>query len=316
MNELIQVLVPFEQTFIPFRHRTSRREVLWGVHRIEVRTIASRNAPIAFRVAPVEAYHEDCASARVVRNFEGRYWWPLLDADGPASAVEFVSEAAEGIPRALTALRCPLNFPLQGRGRRPSLDDLQSEFPKCRLVSSTFDAQADKVNHGAVAIVFCDDKVLVAAGPPVYDAIQRYKASESEILAGPSSLDPAPADGYRLPGPDLFDRSSSAEDGFAFGHEELNRLQDLLAERKKSTQLFSRIEPLLHPRSARARLRNGFGAERHPTPHGTTDGSAATSPPLRRPETPTRASTVCATAGRWRSSWPSTGPSRTSCRAR
>jgi hypothetical protein len=245
MSELIRVLVPYKQTFIPFRHRIAQCEVVWDFHRIEAHTISPESAPLAFRLEPVGPTHEDCAPDCVVRSFEGSYWWPLLGKNGAVSVAEFLSRAAEGRECVLTTLGCPLNFPLQGLGRRPSLDDLRIDFPKCRLVSSTFDTQANRINYGTDRIAFCDDKVLVAAGQPIYYAVARYGTDEFEILAGPSSLDPAPDRGYRLLGPDLFRRSAAAARGLAYAPDGLSRLEALLAESAGQAQQFSRIDRLI-----------------------------------------------------------------------
>ena len=243
MNEVIEVLVPYRQTFIRWRHRLREQVVLWSVHRVTVPTVEPEVAPVAYRIVPIRVLHNESNPECSVRSFEDKFWWPLLDANGPVSSAEFVSLAAKGSDRVLTTLGCPRDFPYSIQ--RPSVEDFLDEHPKSRLVGSTLDTQLNRVNHGAARLAFCDGAVLVDAGQPLYYAIEPWDGGDIEILAGPSSLDPAPDEGYRLPGPDLFRRRASAAKGLAFGTEGLSQFEGLLAERKLSERLSFRIENLL-----------------------------------------------------------------------
>jgi hypothetical protein len=211
---------------------------------VSVRSIEPEAAPIAYQIVPVAGERcDDSYPGCSVRKFEGPYWWPVLEANRSVTSAEFETLAAKGDEGVLTAFGCPLGMPYSGT--RSTLDDLLVEHPKCRLRDSTLDAQLARVNHGATRLAFCDGMVLVAAGQPVYYAVEPYGTGDVEILAAPSSLDPAPGEGYRIPGPDLDRRSRSAAQGLAFGAEELRRLEDMFAGRKKSARVFSPMETLM-----------------------------------------------------------------------
>lgn len=240
---VVTVMVPYRQCFIRYKHRRTERTGLWTEHRASVPLVEPQAAPIAYRIVPVAGEHrKDSYPGCAVRKFEGRFWWPLLDANGPVASDDFISLAAKGSERVSLAFGCPLDMPYSAKR---TLDDFLAEHPKCRLRDSTLDGQVKLVEHGAARLVFCGGEVFIAAGQPVYYACESYKTDDIEILAGPSSLDGAPGAGYRLFGPNLDRRRMEAAEGFAYGTDELRKLQDLLAERKKSPRLVSRIETLL-----------------------------------------------------------------------
>ena len=86
--------------------------------------------------------------------------------------------------------------------------------------SSTWAQQAAKAHRDASRIMFCQGRVLVDAGEPVWYVVPGQNARDDlDLLVGHSSLDWRESAGYFTPGPHRHVRLASAFHGRAFGPE-------------------------------------------------------------------------------------------------
>jgi hypothetical protein len=238
MSAPLKLRVPYDATYIPYRHRNRQGQKVASDGHVVIESIATNDAPISHRVVD-----EDGTAKAEVRLFRDSYWWVLREAGRPIRPETFSSDAEKENHLVLAALGC----------RRPFHSEVSEDSffaSKPRILASTRDEQWSRARHGASKVVFCDSAVLVAAGPPIYYGVRSDRNIDIEV--GPSELDRIDAgdDFYErgktgLYGPAINSRRWAAMEGLAVGPHELDRERYLFARRDRSVRAIDRIEELL-----------------------------------------------------------------------
>jgi hypothetical protein len=196
---------------------------------VAIREIDPAAAPVAYEITSLGPGGRD--EVHRIRSFGGSLWWPVADNSGPLKASDFLAltrndwDAASAI---LDPLRRTYDL------RRPSTDEFFNNTSISKKgCSSTRVERSNGAERDASRMIFCEGRVLVEAGDPVWYAVSDDETRDGfGLFIGHSALDRRNGAGYSTPGPDRGVRLTSARLARAFGLSEIEaRLCSLRARR-------------------------------------------------------------------------------------
>lgn len=246
MSELLLTLrIPFTQEFVRRRCRNTETVRFWDEGQVVVSTVEPDAAPVAYRVSDIDGLAERClhGSPYSVRSYRGSLWWPLIGSRGFIEIADFVRLAAEGDEGALLAVDPTIETPLKVSPLRP--EDYFEQNPCRRMGNSTNGERWARAHIGSSRMTFCEGKVYVEAGEPVYYLVHSAVRGAFDVKVGPSSLERRGTGAIAVPGPSEWDRLECARRGAAFAIGEVDEEIRTLLDRGNSVSGRPKIETLL-----------------------------------------------------------------------
>jgi hypothetical protein len=246
MSELLLTLrIPYTQEFVRRRCRNTETERFWDEGQVLVGTVKPDAAPVAYRVSDTDALAERRlhGSSYSVRSFKGSLWWPLIGSRGFVKIEDFVRLAAEHDEGALLAVDPSIETPLKVSPLRP--EDYFERNPWRRMGNSTNGERWARAHIGASRMMFCEGKVFVEAGEPVYYLVHSAVRGAFDVVVGPSALDRRGASTVGVPGPSAPARLECARRGTAFAIGEVDEEIRTLLDRGNSVSGRPKVETVL-----------------------------------------------------------------------
>lgn len=224
----------YRRHYVPKGHQKLRRVDVNGECHVTISEVEPDAAPVSYKISSLDKPQE----SHEVRSYAGSLWWPIYSASGPLKASDF-RDLTETNWEVASAILDPLHrtYKFHGVTEQEFFENLEIRKDKG---SSTFDQQSAGANRDASRMLFCQGRVLVEGGDPVWYFIPREDARDGvKLVAGPSSLDRRAAAGYFMPGPDRHVRLGCAWRGHAFG----------LAEIEAAKEVWTEHDPTIHEKS-------------------------------------------------------------------
>jgi hypothetical protein len=180
-------------------------------------------APVAYTLSSLDL--DDPREKHEIRAFAGSLWWPVWGASGPLQASDFRA-LVENDWNVASAILDPMHRTYRFHGL--TADEYFKDIViREKGSSSTWTQQVAKAHRDASRIIFCQGRVLVDAGEPVWYVVPSENARDDlDLLVGHSSLDWRESAGYFTPGPQRHVRLASAFHGRAFGLAEIEAATD------------------------------------------------------------------------------------------
>jgi hypothetical protein len=182
-------------------------------------------------------------SSYSIRSFKDSLWWPLIGSRGFIGLGDFVCLAAGGDEGALLAVDPSIETPLDVSPLRP---DAYFEQNLWRTIgNSTIGERWARAHIGASRMMFCEDKVYLEAGEPIYYLVHSMVRGAFDVAVGPSALDRRGTPEIRLPGPTAWARLECARRGTAFAIGEFDEEVRTLLDRGNSVSGRPQVETVL-----------------------------------------------------------------------
>jgi hypothetical protein len=244
-DRILRLRIPFTQEFVRKRCRNTETERFWDEGQVLVSTVEPDAAPIAYRVSDTDGLAERClhGSSYSVRSFKGSLWWPLIGSRGFVEIGDFVRLAAEGDEGALLAVDPSIETPLDVSPLR--LDAYFEENPWRSIGNSSNGERWARAHVGASRMMFCDGKVYVEAGEPLYYLVHSAVRGAFDVTVGPLSLERRGTRAIAVPGPSAWDRIECARRGTVFAIGEVDEEIRTLLDRGNSVSGRPKAETLL-----------------------------------------------------------------------
>ncbi|MDO8943320.1 MAG: hypothetical protein Q7U75_09065, partial [Desulfobacterales bacterium] len=229
-DRILRLRIPFIQEFVRRRCRNTETERFWDEGQVLVSTVEPEAAPIAYRVSESGAPAErpPHGASYCIRSFKGSLWWPLIGSRGFVEVGDFVRLAAEGDEGALLAVDPSIETPLDVSPLRPEVYFEQNLWRT--MNNSSIGERWARAHIGASRMMFCDDKVYLEAGEPIYYLVHSAVKGAFDVAVGPSAPDRVGTSAVCLPGPGRRTRLECARRGTAFAigevDEEIRYLRD------------------------------------------------------------------------------------------
>jgi hypothetical protein len=224
----------YRADYVRWRGTKNRPVYLTDVQPVELIEVDPGDAPVVYRIV---VPHESHREVHEVRRIGGSLWWPVLNYGNPLEKSEFFSLAANDWERTSRVLDPMHRTYYLGA---ETLDDFlgRRRVSKGRFRSDR-EQQAAQAQRDASRIIFCEDRVFVEAGDPIWYAVFDRRARRFDLVIGHSELDRSHVDrphgaGFFTPGPDRHARIDCGRSSLAFGLAEmplaLRTLADLSCE--------------------------------------------------------------------------------------
>jgi hypothetical protein len=179
-------------------------------------------APVAYNLSTIGP--DQPRGAQEIRAFAGSLWWPLLGENGPLQASDFRTMVKDNWTVA-SAILDPRHRTYRSHGI--TFDEFfKSIVVRDKCFHSTWEQQYASAQRDASRVIFCQDRVLVEAGEPVWYVVPGGSSCDRDLVVGPTSLDRCETAGYRTAGPRRHVRLASALRGLAFGLAEIEGVRD------------------------------------------------------------------------------------------
>lgn len=201
----------YRADYMPKGGRKFRPVFLTDEIPVAIREVDVIEAPIAYRITSVSAHRSDVK----VRSFAGSLWWPVENNRGLVKACDLLTWTRTYWEAASTLLD-PMRrtFYLPG----PSAGEFFGNLPiRNDKFISTWEEQARKAEWDASRVIFCEGRVLVDAGDPIWYAVLHAPSRGFDLFVGHSNLDRPNVGGYFTPGPDRGVRLTCGRLGRAYG---------------------------------------------------------------------------------------------------
>jgi hypothetical protein len=227
----------YRRFYVPKGHKKLRPADVIGECPVAINEIEPDAAPVSYKIVSLDRPHE----SHEVRSYAGSLWWPIYSVLGPLKASDFRA-LTETDWEAASAILDPLHrtYRYHGVTEQEFFRDLEIRKD---MGSSTFDQRTACAHRDASRMLFCQDRVLIEGGDPVWYFIPREDARDRfELVAGPSSLNRRAAAGYFTPGPDRHVRLTCAWRGHAFGLAEIEAAMEVCTEHEPAAHVKSEIE--------------------------------------------------------------------------
>lgn len=242
---LLRLRIPFNQEFVRKRCRKTETVRFWDDGQVLVGTVEPEAAPVAYGVSEIDGLAERClhGSSYFVRSFKGSLWWPLIGSRGFVGIEDFGRLAAEGDEGALLAVDPSIETPLDVSPLRP---DAYFEQNLWRTMgNSTNGERWARAHIGASRMMFCEDKVYLEAGEPIYYLVHSMVRGAFDVAVGPSALDRRGTAAIGVPGPSASARLECARRGTAFAIGEVDEEIRTLLDRGNSVSGRPKVETVL-----------------------------------------------------------------------
>ncbi|MDX3965525.1 MAG: hypothetical protein QHD01_02860 [Bradyrhizobium sp.] len=243
----------YKAEYVRWKGKKRRTVFLNGIKAVEIEEVDSAAAPAAYRIRHDLGGHEDTHD---VRSFKGALWWPVFLHKDPLTPSRFLALASSDWDRA-SRLLDPMSrtFYLNAS----SADAFMAQ----RRVSpgkfwSEIEPQEKRAEEDASKLLFCEDRVFVAAGDPLWYANLDQGARRYEVAIGHSDLDRSYMDrpygvGFFTPGPDRKTRIECGRRALVFGLDEISMLPHLVEPGNEIKFLSEIVSPGSHnPRAPAA----------------------------------------------------------------
>ncbi|MET4091016.1 hypothetical protein [Bradyrhizobium sp. S3.5.5] len=217
MSEPIKLRIPYTQEFVRKRCRNAEEVRFWDEEAVVViDAVEPADAPIAYNVSETDALAErpELGSCYSVRSYRGLLWWPLVEPDGFVKVDDFLKFMADGHEGALIALDPTIEIPLNVSPLSPNAYFEQTPFRT--LGAADLDKRRASVQRGAAELMFCDGKVYVAAGEPLYYLVHMPIKGMLLLSVGAADIGRQGTPAVALPGPSSYSRHESACRGTAY----------------------------------------------------------------------------------------------------
>jgi hypothetical protein len=243
-THLLDYRYTYRAEYVRWRGRKTRPVYLTGTQPVEIVEVDPAEAPVAYRIASGKPdYH----AGYEVRSFNGSLWWPVADYGNPLEVEAFLALVASDWERASRVLD-PMHrtYYLNGPSFEEFLDSTKVSDGK---FASDRELQAKQAEWDASRVIFCEDRVFVEAGDPVWYAVLDESARHFDLFISHSDLDRAHSDrkhgaGYYTTGPDRSVRICCGRLSRAFGLGEMSFALQAITDLNYGFRLGSEIVAL------------------------------------------------------------------------
>lgn len=216
MSERVKLQIPYTQQFVRRRCRNSEPVRFWEKMEVFLDTVEADAAPIAYKVSETDALAErrEHGSLYAIRSFRGALWWPLVGPRGFVQPDDLRGLLAEGDEGALLAIDSSIETPLNVS--ELAHDAYFEQNPYRTMDISDRDDRVGLAHRGARQVMFCDGKVYVVAGEPIYYLAHTPTKGSFAVTVGAASLSRRGTTAAGIPGPTAWTRIESARRGTAY----------------------------------------------------------------------------------------------------
>jgi hypothetical protein len=243
-THLLDYRYTYRAEYVRWRGRKTRPIYLTGTQPVEIVEVDPAEAPVAYRIASGKPdYH----AGYEVRSFNGSLWWPVADHSNPLEKSAFLSLVTTDWERASRVLD-PMHRTYYLNG--PTFEEfLASTKVSDGKFASHRELQAKQAEWDASRVIFCEDRVFVEAGDPVWYAVLNESARRFDLFISHSDLDRAHSDrkhgaGFYTTGPDRSVRICCGRLSHAFGLGEMSFALQTIAYLNCAFRLGSEIVAL------------------------------------------------------------------------
>ncbi|MDP3074884.1 hypothetical protein [Bradyrhizobium sp.] len=216
VSERVKLQIPYTQQFVRRRCRNSEPVRFWEKMEVFLDTVEADAAPIAYKVSETDALAErrEHGSLYAIRSFRGALWWPLVGPRGFVQPDDLRGLLAEGDEGALLAIDSSIETPLNVS--ELAHDAYFEQNPYRTMDISDRDDRVGLAHRGARQVMFCDGKVYVVAGEPIYYLAHTPTKGSFAVTVGAASLSRRGTTAAGIPGPTAWTRIESARRGTAY----------------------------------------------------------------------------------------------------